>query len=156
MRNAGFTQSPSFLDYQLRMKKQHNRNNAQSIFGVHQIPSTSQIVNLPDPIAPETLYPIQAEAGDKLYTQGCLEPFKSIGDTLFVAHSLLYEWVADFTSTGEVRTFEKVRWNGKQRLTERYRYINQVPLRDSDDAMLVNWCEVTITNAKQEVVYRNA
>jgi len=34
--------------------------------------------------------------------------------------------VADFTRTGEVRTFEKSRWNGKQRLTERYRYINQV------------------------------
>jgi hypothetical protein len=31
-----------------------------------------------------------------------------------------------------------------------------VPLRDNDDALLVNWCEVTITNAKQELVYRNA
>ncbi|MDP3332255.1 MAG: hypothetical protein Q8S55_09765 [Methylococcaceae bacterium] len=31
-----------------------------------------------------------------------------------------------------------------------------MPLRDSDDALLVNWCEVTITNAKQELVYRNA
>ncbi|TRW92982.1 hypothetical protein [Candidatus Methylobacter oryzae] len=37
-----------------------------------------------------------------------------------------------------------------------YRYINQVPLRDSDDALLVNGCEVTITNAKQELVYSNA
>ncbi|CCE23748.1 protein of unknown function [Methylotuvimicrobium alcaliphilum 20Z] len=27
-----FTQSPSFLDYQRRMEKLHNRNNAQSIF----------------------------------------------------------------------------------------------------------------------------
>ncbi len=33
-----FTQSPSFLDYQVRMQKTHGRNNAQSIFGVHQIP----------------------------------------------------------------------------------------------------------------------
>jgi hypothetical protein len=81
-------------------------------------------------------------------------------DFLFVckpdSHSLLYEWVDDFTRTDEVRALEKSRWNGKQRLTERYRYINQVPLRDSDDALLVNWCEVTITNAKQELVYRNA
>ena len=68
--------------------------------------------------------------------------------------SLLYEWVADFTRTGEVKTVEKSRWNGKQRLTEHYRYINQVPLRNSDDALLVNGCEVTITNAKQDVVYR--
>jgi len=62
-----FTQSPSFLDYQRGMQKHHNRNNAQSIFGVHQIPSTSQIGNLLDPIAPETLYPLLAETGDQLY-----------------------------------------------------------------------------------------
>ena len=40
-----FTQSSSFLDYQLRMQKHHNRNNAQSVFGVHQIPLISQIGN---------------------------------------------------------------------------------------------------------------
>lgn len=269
-----FTQSPSFLDYQRRMQQLHNRNNAQSIFGVHQIPSTSQIGNLLDPLAPETLYPVLAEVGDRLYTQGCLKPFTSIGGTLLVAldgtdsfssekiscpcctrqtlkngqtlyrhtlvtpvivapgqsrvvplppefvrvqdgvdkqdcelaaakrwlttwgshyaprgitvmgddlychqpfcdalraqhmdfllvckpdsHALLYEWVADFARTGAVRTLEKNRWNGKQRLTEHYRYLNQVPLRNSDDALMVNWCEVTIRNAKQEVVYRNA
>lgn len=45
-------------------------------------------------------------------------------------------------------------------MTERYRYFNQVqvqvPLRNSDDALMVNWCEVTTLNAKQEAVYRNA
>jgi len=269
-----FTQSPSFLDYQQRMQQLHNRNNAQSIFGVHQIPSTSQIGNLLDPIAPEILYPVLAEVGDQLYTQGKLNPFKSIGGTWLVAldgtdsfssekiscpcctqqtlkngqtlyrhtlvtpvivapgqnqvvplppefvrvqdgvekqdcelaaakrwlttwgvhyasrgitvlgddlychqpfceavraqhmdflfvckpdsHALLYEWLDDFTRTGEVQMLEKSRWNGKQRLTERYRYFNQVPLRNSDDALMVNWCEVTLLNAKQDVVYRNA
>jgi hypothetical protein len=33
------------------MQKHHNWNNVQSIFGVHQISSTSQIGNLLDPIA---------------------------------------------------------------------------------------------------------
>jgi len=64
------------------MQKHCNRNNAQSVFGVHQIPSTSQIGNLIDPIAPETLYPMLAGAGDKLYAQGCLELFVSMGGTL--------------------------------------------------------------------------
>ena len=82
--------------------------------------------------------------GDDLY---CHQPFceavrQQQMDFLFVCkpdfHALLYEWVADFTCTGEVQVLEKIRWNGKQRLTERYRYINQVPLRDSDDALLVN------------------
>jgi hypothetical protein len=68
----------------------------------------------------------------------------------------VYEWVADFARTGEVQTLEKTRWDGKQRLTEHYRYINQVPLRDSDDALMVNWCEITLTNSKQDVIYRNA
>jgi hypothetical protein len=38
-----FTQSPSFLNYQRRLQKRRNRNNAQSIFGVHQIPSTISV-----------------------------------------------------------------------------------------------------------------
>ena len=71
--------------YQRRMQKHHNRNNAQSVFGVHKIPSTRQIGNLLDPIAPETLYPMLAGVGDKLYAQGCLEPFLSIGGMLLVA-----------------------------------------------------------------------
>jgi len=80
-----FTQSPSFLDYQQRMQKLHNRNNAQTIFGVHQIPSTSQIGNLLDPIAPESLYPLLASVGDRLYSQGYLKPFQSIGGTFLLA-----------------------------------------------------------------------
>ena len=86
-----FTQSPSFLDYQRRMQKHYNRNKAHSVFGVHQTPSTSQIGNLLDPIAPETQYPLLAEAGDKLYRQGCLEPFISLGGT-FLAQTAL-EWL---------------------------------------------------------------
>ena len=31
-----------------------------------------------------------------------------------------------------------------------------MPLTDSDDALKVNWCEVTITDAQGEVLYRNA
>ena len=60
--------------------------------------------------------------GDDLY---CHQPFceavrQQKMDFLFVckfdSHSLLYEWVADFTRTGEVQALDKVRWNGKQQL----------------------------------------
>ena len=51
---------------------------------------------------------------------------------------------------------EKRRWTGKQRLTERYRIAHQVPLRDSDDALLVNWCEIEIIDEQGRIVYRNA
>jgi len=269
-----FTQSPSFLDYQVRMQKELGKNNAQSIFGVHKIPSDNQIRNILDPIPPEIVFPLFAEITDDLYQDGYLNPFRSIGDTLLIAldgtdffssekiscplctqqtlkngktlhrhtaitpavvapgqsnvmplvpafvqpqdghekqdceiaaakrwlndwgnhyspwrvtllgddlychqpfcqaaindgfdilmvckpdsHRLLYEWIADFERIGEVRTVEKTRWNGKQRLIESYRYLNQVPLRDSDDALMLNWCELTITNAAGKTVFRNA
>ncbi|MDD5274755.1 MAG: hypothetical protein PHR16_01585 [Methylovulum sp.] len=64
-------------------------------------------------------------------------------DFLFVCkpgpHTLrVYGWADGLVRTGEAQTVEKSRWNGKQRLTERHRYINQAPLRDSDDALLAN------------------
>lgn len=269
-----FTQSPSFLDYQRRMQRRLGRNNAQSLFGVHPIPSDNQIRNLLDPVPPETLFPVVAESGEGLYHGGYLQPFRSIFNTLLVAfdgteyfaaqklggdccnqrtlstgatqhypavltpvivapgpaaavppapefvspqdghnkqdcelaaagrwlarwsarhapwgltvlgddryshqpfcqtvrdqgshflfvcrpdsHPTLYEWVADFDRLGYVRTVVQTRWTGKERLIDTYRYVLQVPLRDSDDALLVNWRELTTTTPTGKVVYRNA
>ena len=50
-----FMQSPSFLAYQRDMQRRKGCNNAQSLFGVTQIPSDPQIRNLLDPVAPEHL-----------------------------------------------------------------------------------------------------
>ena len=268
------TQSPSLLDYQRRMQRRLGRNNAQSLFGVHQIPSDNQIRKLLDSVPPETLFPVFAEISDGLYHRGYLQPFQSICNTclvtfdgteyfssqklgcdhcahrtlsngtsrhyhvaltpvivapgqetvvplapefvcpqdghdkqdcelaaarrgleawggyyapwgitllgddlychhpfcqavrhhgfhfLFVcrpeSHPTLYEWVADFDRLGHVRTIVKTRWTGKERLIDTYRYVHQVPLRDSDDALLVNWCELTTTTTTGKVVYTNA
>ena len=38
----------------------------------------------------------------------------------------------------------------------RYCYLNQVPLRDHDDALLVNWCELTVTRSDGKQLYKNA
>jgi hypothetical protein len=269
-----FTQSPSFLDYQTRMQRRLGRNNAQSLFGVHEIPSDNQIRNLLDPVPPETVFPRFGELSEGLYHHGFLQPFHSIGGTLLVAldgteyfsslnisclncshrtlsngaalhshvaltpvivapgqeavvplapafvrpqdghdkqdcelaaagrwlqqwggryapwgvtllgddlychqpfcrqvraqgfhflfvcrpesHPTLYEWVADFARTGHVHTVVKKRWTGRQRLIDTYRYVHPVPLRDSDDALLVNWGELTTTTETGAVVYTNA
>lgn len=269
-----FTQSPSFLDFQARMKKKHSKSNAETIFGVHQLPSTSQICNLLDPIEPKAVYPLLADIGEKLMASGHLDGYRSLSDTWLVAldgtdtfssaaihcesccrqavdngkvrhrhvavtpvlvapgkgavvplppefvrrqdggdkqdceilaakrwletwgpryaprrvtllgddlycrqpfceavlaqgmaflltckpesHPLLYEWIGDFERLGLVRTVTRIKRHGAVRHTERYRFANQVPLRDSDDALLVDWCEVVITNDRQETVYRNA
>jgi len=46
-------QSASFLAYQRDMQRTQGHNNAQSLFGVDQVPSDPHIRNLLDPIAPE-------------------------------------------------------------------------------------------------------
>jgi DDE family transposase len=43
-----------------------------------------------------------------------------------------------------------------KRLTYRYRWFENAPLRDGKAAMLVNWIGVTITDAKGKVTYDNA
>ena len=50
-----FAQSLSFLASRRDMQRRTERNNAQSLFGVDQVPSDPQIRNLLEPIAPEHL-----------------------------------------------------------------------------------------------------
>lgn len=72
------------------------------------------------------------------------------------SHATLYEWVADFSRNGGVTTVVQSRRIGKKAFTDTYRYVNQVPLRNSDDALMVNWCELVTTDAADDVVFRNA
>jgi hypothetical protein len=53
-----FTQSPSFLEYQRRLQHTKGRNNAQTLFGVEQIPCDNQVRTLLDPLAPSHLDPV--------------------------------------------------------------------------------------------------
>lgn len=269
-----FTQSPSFLDSQVRMQKQLGKNNAASIFGVHEIPCDNQIRNLLDPVPPETLFPLMVTISDELYRDGYLDGFRSINDSFLIAldgtdffssekiscpcctqstlkngrtlsrhiavtpvlvspkqnnvvalapqfvepqdghdkqdcelaasgrwldqwgahyapwgitylgddlychqphcvrvlgyqanflftckpesHATLYEWVADLSRTGGVTRVALTRRIGKKSFTDSYRYVNQVPLRNSDDALMVNWCELVTTDANGTVTFRNA
>ena len=45
---------------------------------------------------------------------------------------------------------------GNQKVTHSWRWANGVPIRDGEDALLVNWLEIVITNAKGKVTYRNS
>jgi len=269
-----FTQSPSFLDSQVRMQKQQGKNNAASLFGVHQIPCDNQIRNLLDPVPPETLFPLMATISDELYRDGYLEHFRSINHTFLIAldgtdffssekiscpcctqttlkngktlnrhiavtpvlvapgqknvvalpprfvqpqdghdkqdcelaaagrwlaqwgahyapwgitclgddlychqphcarvlehhadflftckpesHVTLYEWVADLSRNGGVTTRVRTRRTGKKVFTDTWRYVNEVPLRNSDDALMVNWCELVTTDADGKLLFHNA
>lgn len=269
-----FLQNPSFLSSQISMQKVHGKNNATTIFGVHEIPSDNQIRNLLDPVPPDTLFPLMVNITDELYRQGRLDAFRSVNNTLLIAldgtdffssdkiscpccsqfklkngktqyrhiivtpvlvapgqrnvialppqfvqpqdghakqdselaasarwleqwgqhygawgitylgddlychqphcervlkqnanfiftckpdsHQVLYEWVDDFIRNDSVKAVVRTHWDGKKRLTDTYRYVNQVPLRDSDDALMVNWCELVTIAQDGKETFRNA
>jgi hypothetical protein len=265
-----FTQSPSFLSYQRTMADTKGKSNAQSLFGVHQIPCDNQIRDLLDGVAPPYVFPVFEEILRMLDAAGRLSAMRAVEDTLLVAmdgveyfssptihcphcstqtakdgtvryfhvavtpvivspgrstvlplppefvlpqdghakqdceiaaakrwltqhaetyrahritvlgddlychqpfcealrqasfhfilvclpdsHQTLYEHLDGIALPTVVRQ----RWTGKTAETATYRYLNQVPLRDDDDALLVNWCELTITRADGQQLYKNA
>ncbi len=71
-----FMQSPSFLGQQQAVQRQHGRNNAQTLFGVAQIPSDNQIRNLLDPLPPDHLFPLFETGWHLLKATGTLTAFQ--------------------------------------------------------------------------------
>lgn len=265
-----FTQTSSFLAYQRMMEGSKGQSNAQSLFGVHQIPSDNHIRDLLDPVAPEQVFPVFEEILQVLKQQGQLESLRSVAGTLLIAldgteyfsssqiqcsacstrtlksgethyfHSVITpvivcpgqthvlplvpefivpqdghnkqdcenaaakRWLAQHgqrlsalrvTVLGDdlycrqplcqqlleqqldfilvcrpeshatlyehlegidLPTLTTKRWTGKVEETYTYRYLNGVPLRDRDDALLVNWCEVTVSRPDGKVTYKNS
>ncbi|NJN92146.1 MAG: ISNCY family transposase [Leptolyngbyaceae cyanobacterium CSU_1_3] len=101
--------------------------------------------------------------GDDLYShqplcEHCLaHQLSFIFTCLPDSHSALYEWLNYLDANGEVKTFEQVQWNKRTKEIYRYRYVNQIPLRDTQPALLVNWCELTlIRESDGKVLYFNA
>lgn len=68
------------------------------------------------------------------------------------SHPTLYEHLEGIN----LPTVTTKRWTGKVEETYTYRYLNGVPLRDGDDALLVNWCELTLSRPDGKVVYKNS
>jgi hypothetical protein len=265
-----FTQTPSFLAYQRKMADSKGKSNAQSLFGVHQIPSDNHIRDLLDGVAPEQVFPVFGEILQMLDGQGQLDKFRSVSDTLLMAmdgtqyfsstqiccpqcstrtlrsgdtqyfHSvvtpvivcpgqtqvipLVPEFVRPqdghdkqdcenaaakrwLTQHGDRLSRLKVtvlgddlychqplcqhllnhqlnfilvcrpdshptlydhlegidlptvmvkRWTGIVEETWTYRYLNDVPLRAGEDALLVNWCELTVSHPDGRLAYHNA
>jgi hypothetical protein len=71
------------------------------------------------------------------------------------SHPTLYQWVnlLQRPDLGTVTLRLKV---GAHFHTLVYRYANHVPLAEGDDALKVNWCELTETDPQGQVVYHNS
>lgn len=269
-----FSQSPSFLDHQIRMQNERGQSNANSLFGIDQIPSDNQIRNILDSVPAQELYPLMAEISNALYDNGYLSNFRSVNNDILVAldgtvhfssqkiscpccstsklkngetqyrhtvitpvvvapgqervvalppefvqpqdghdkqdcelkasdrwldrwmanyrswgvtflgddlfchqpfckrvlahganfiltckpdsHKTLYEWVGHSQSDTLASTHVLQRKEGKKYFIDTYRFMNNVPLRATEDALHVNWFELTTTNAAGKVLFRSA
>lgn len=268
-----FMQSPSFLEYQRSLDQWLGKNNAQTLFGVHQIPSDNQIRHLLDATDPGQLRPLFSYLFQALHQAGVVESYRSVNQTLLLAfdgvqyfsssaihcpqcsvrqhangsvtyshmaltpvlvkpgldkviplapefvrpqdgaekqdcelnaakrwladyggdysplgvtllgddlychepfcrdalnrgfnfilvckpasHPIVSEWVEFLDRGGAVHTVVRRRWTGQRREIDTYRYAQAIPLRDGDDALLVNWCELTTTDESGHVLYHN-
>jgi len=72
------------------------------------------------------------------------------------SHKTLYQWVEELDGLQAVEMVVEKRWNGKTHHMDTYRFVNQVPLREGEDAQMVNWCELTTTLPDGTIVYKNA
>jgi hypothetical protein len=101
--------------------------------------------------------------GDDLYShQPMCEQVISSGmnfvfTCLETSHTALYDWLKYLDGIGEVKKLQVKQWNKNSREIYSYRYVNRIPLRDSQPAIDVNWCELIITRASDgKILYENA
>ena len=83
--SAFFMQSPSFLEYQRQLQSRHGQDNAQSLFGLTNIPSIEQIRNILDLLPARDLSDVFISNYQQLEDQKYLRGFEVLGSYLLVA-----------------------------------------------------------------------
>ena len=101
--------------------------------------------------------------GDDLYSrqptcQQCLDyKLNFVFVCLPTSHPALYEWLEFLEANGEMKTTQQRRWNGRYFELWHYRYLNRVPLRETQPALEVNWCEVSVSKEMDgQLLYHNS
>lgn len=99
--------------------------------------------------------------GDDLYSNQplCQLVLENNFNFIFVckpdSHQILYEWLDSLATSDDIDQVTQRRFNGRFTEIITCRFVEDVPLRGGEDALLVNWCEVTITHSKtgQQLYY---
>jgi hypothetical protein len=101
--------------------------------------------------------------GDDLYShQPMCEQILAVGMNfiftfLETSHTGLYDWLKYLDGIGEVKKLELKQWNQNSREVYRYQYVNDIPLRDSQPVIEVNWCKLVHTRESDgKILYENA
>jgi hypothetical protein len=72
------------------------------------------------------------------------------------SHKYLTEWIEAAELGVDVQQQVLKHWTGKERLYYRYRFMNNVPLKEGKDALRVNWCELAIVDKEGKLRKRFA
>ena len=110
-----------------------------------------------------TLYsPLKATLlGDDIYAhqpfcrQALLHNFHFLFTCKPDSHKTLYDWV-NLLQEPDLRLLKLRVKSGAKWQHYTYRYANQVPLAEGQDALMVNWAELTITDAAGAVLYHTS
>ena len=101
--------------------------------------------------------------GDDLYSRQpiCKLALKQGYNFIFVAketsHKSLYEWIYFLEKNREMKIGEIKKYEKAKKRIYRYKYVNNVPIRELKPSLLVNWYEVEIFDAaKNKVIYQNS
>ena len=101
--------------------------------------------------------------GDDLYSRQpiCELSLKQGYNFIFVAkassHTSMYEWLDFLGKNGEVISGEIKKYEKGQAKIYRYKYCNNVPIRETEPSLMVNWYEVEIFDVtRKKVSYQNS
>lgn len=73
------------------------------------------------------------------------------------SHKALYDWLTYLEANGEVQSSQQRHRYGRDWHNYHYRWLNRIPLRDTQPSLETNWFELTITRASDgAVLFRNA
>jgi hypothetical protein len=96
--------------------------------------------------------------GDDLFSRQplCQAVLDAGANFIFVCKPSSHKLIGEYLSGVRPPTIEQAVKRGKHRFLHRYRWLQDVPLRDGSDALVVNWFEVEIINPAGETTYRNS
>lgn len=99
--------------------------------------------------------------GDDLYSRQPMcelaikQGFHYIFTCLPESHIALYDWLEYLNANQEISYHQLRKRHGRDWHFYNYRWVNNIPLRDTQPALLTNWFELTIT-CNQHVIFQNA
>src|SRR5215208_7123559 len=96
--------------------------------------------------------------GDDLYAcqPVCEAVLAQGGHFLFTCKPSSHQTIQEYLTGIDLSEHVERAKRGKQRLTHRYRWLCEVPLRADEKALTVNWLQIEILDAAGAVTYRNS